>query len=595
MSWFSNLVETYDKCSELFAEVTEGDYLLPIGHMWAYTNVRITIDVNGCFLRAEKYESSIAIPCSLDSGGRSSNMSPHPLHDNLGYLAKDEEKFEKYMEQLEEWKGDNAKLNTVYKYIKGKTLIDDLENLDVETKKKLESKGDAFICFRVEVKGDQTPDLWKDRAISALWIDYYLNSQALAIKDICYITGELSQVAVKHPKGTNKKTHSAVLVSGTYANIRNNNSIGYVASQKGHAMLRYLIANQALKCDNQAIVAWTIGNDPNLPRPLEESQKYQLNIYDEQPKTGRDKEIEADGLLGKDYAKSVRNALLGMGDVGKLKKHKNKVAIIAVDAATTGRMSVTFYQELMEDEYLERIVEWHEKCCWYTWRDNISSPSADKIIEAIFGEVKGKSFDKIKKQALQRLLHNVFCNEPLNKSYVISATRSASNPLSCDDYKKWRKVVNVACALAKIYYSNKEGGFSLELETKRDDRDYLYGRLLAIAEAIEAHARYVQDKDRKDKNPTNAIRYMTAFASKPFRTWETIYKQLNPYIMRLNGAYWYQQQIDEIMSLFLPGEYEDNSSLNGKYLMGYSLQRRELYKQNKELEEDISNEPNQKD
>lgn len=72
------------------------------------------------------------------------------------------------------------------------------------------------------------------------------------------------------------------------------------------------------------------------------------------------------------------------------------------------------------------------------------------------------------------------------------------------------------------------------------------------------------------------IRYMSAFATKPFRTWEVIYRQLNPYIQRLNGAEWYQRELDEIMSLFAEGQYENDKPLNGKYLMGYSLQRRAL-------------------
>lgn len=121
----------------------------------------------------------------------------------------------------------------------------------------------------------------------------------------------------------------------------------------------------------------------------------------------------------------------------------------------------------------------------------------------------------------------------------------------------------------------------MELERKRSDRDYLYGRMLAIADKIESHARYLQDKKSDiEKRPTNAVRYMSAFATKPFRTWEVIYRQLNPYIQRLNGAEWYQRELDEIMSLFEEGQYENDKPLNGKYLMGYSLQRRALNSKN---------------
>ena len=124
----------------------------------------------------------------------------------------------------------------------------------------------------------------------------------------------------------------------------------------------------------------------------------------------------------------------------------------------------------------------------------------------------------------------------------------------------------------------------MDLEATRNDRDYLFGRLLAIADRLESRARYKQTgKDDTDKRPTNAVRYMTAFASKPMRTWNLIFTQLNPYIQRLNGAEWYQRQIDEIMGLFAPDDFNDKP-LGGKYLLGYSLQRKTLQTQNKKEE-----------
>ncbi len=126
----------------------------------------------------------------------------------------------------------------------------------------------------------------------------------------------------------------------------------------------------------------------------------------------------------------------------------------------------------------------------------------------------------------------------------------------------------------------------MELDAKCTDRSYLFGRLLALADRIESHARYIQTgKDDTEKRPTNAVRYMTAFSSKPLRTWTLIMKQLNPYIQRLDGAIWYQKQIDEIMSLFQYPEEVSDSALNGKYLLGYSLQRRAFFNDNQNEEE----------
>jgi CRISPR-associated protein Csd1 len=272
---------------------------------------------------------------------------------------------------------------------------------------------------------------------------------------------------------------------------------------------------------------------------------------------------------------------------------------MAVDAATTGRMAITFYQSLPQNEYLERITAWHESCCWWFWykgNEYISAPSVDKIIAAVYGEVKGKGFLKIRKQSRERLLYHIICGESLNYSWIKAAVTRTSNPFSYTkiddswDFWKWSEELAVACAIVRKFYIQKKEVFALELDRSYRDRSYLFGRLLAIADRLENHARYLQNRDnpKGDNRPTNAVRYMSAFASKPLRTWELIYKQLNPYIQRLDGAEWYQDQIDECMSLFSSEDICDKS-LNGKYLLGYSLQRRALKKKQEEELTDESN------
>jgi len=241
----------------------------------------------------------------------------------------------------------------------------------------------------------------------------------------------------------------------------------------------------------------------------------------------------------------------------------------------------------------------------------------------VYGETKEKSYKKIQKQAhkekqkqvydpiqrraRERILHHIVCGEPFDFGWVSAATYRVSNPFSYQkqeggwDKEKWENAMSVTCAIVRKYYIEKKEEFILELDTTLCDRDYLFGRLLAIADRLESHARYLQtkeddkekhetkkddteeddekkDEEEKDdeKRPTNAVRYMPAFAVKPLRTWKLIFDQLNPYIQRLDGAEWYQSQIDEIMSLFGSDDFKDRA-LDGKYLLGYSLQRRAIY------------------
>ena len=55
----------------------------------------------------------------------------------------------------------------------------------------------------------------------------------------------------------------------------------------------------------------------------------------------------------------------------------------------------------------------------------------------------------------------------------------------------------------------------MALQTDYNSRDYLYGRLLAVAEDIERLALYIAGEKRN----TTAQRYMQQFANRPFTTW----------------------------------------------------------------------------
>jgi CRISPR-associated protein Csd1 len=136
--------------------------------------------------------------------------------------------------------------------------------------------------------------------------------------------------------------------------------------------------------------------------------------------------------------------------------------------------------------------------------------------------------------------------------------------------------LEIACSLIKKYIKQqKKEEITMELEELRDDRDYLFGRLLAIADRIEQRAMYIADKS--DQRSTNALRLMNSFAVKPYSTWGVLWSQLNPYINQLQGAGYFVSVINEIMSLFKSGDYENNKPLSPLYLLGYSHQIRALF------------------
>ena len=162
------------------------------------------------------------------------------------------------------------------------------------------------------------------------------------------------------------------------------------------------------------------------------------------------------------------------------------------------------------------------------------------------------------------------------------AANRASHPMSFNDSNgkfnenDWKRSINITCALARKFYKQQKEEIQLELDISRTDRDYLFGRLLSIADKMEDYALYKSGV----KRPTNAVKLMSAFQVKPYSTWGQLYTQLIPYKNQLSGAYYYQSLIDEIMELFQNGDYENNSPLSPLYLLGYSAQNRALSKKN---------------
>ena len=48
--------------------------------------------------------------------------------------------------------------------------------------------------------------------------------------------------------------------------------------------------------------------------------------------------------------------------------------IVAFDAATTGRLAVTYYNEMKASDFFDRLKNWDETCCWKSSKFGISAP-----------------------------------------------------------------------------------------------------------------------------------------------------------------------------------------------------------------------------
>jgi len=642
---FQNLLETYEKCKDIegiqkegAGEQDERKTFLPIFHTTFKSQICITLDVEGIFIDATRDKDiTIIIPCTESSEGRSSGIAAHPLCDQLDYVSGiNSDKKAAYLEGLGKWEEQalgiaKNKLKAIYTYVSAGTMIGDLEtklifkDVEYDTQDGIQMLNDEKVRkigvrFIIAADGDKTlGKVWEDKELRQSWIDY-TKPQNDDLKDglFDYLCGvKVSQVASQHPKNINSATGNAKLFScndtsgytfrGRFANQNDAVIVDYEQSQKMHQTLRWLISNYGYNVDSQTIVAWAVDADTNPPVVPYENSFNMHNMWAgmESIKTDAEKLSEIETKVFADYSKKLRHLFQGYGKSDNIKKHAKKICIAVFDAATTGRMGLTFYQELSQDEYLENIVRWHEETSYYltAWRKESDekgkdkaipqhykgAPSHDDILFAVYGKPRGGNdagYNTLKKKVRKQMLECMFGNFTFSKSMVDMATVRASQPMSFTDSNgkfspsDWNRSISITCALARKYYKQqKKEEIALDLDTTRKDRDYLYGRLLAVADRLEQFAMYKADK--KDIRATNAVRLMAAFAVKPYHTWGILYTQLIPYINQLNGAGDYQSIIDEIM-VQLSEEYENNSPLTPLYLLGFSAQRRVFMTGNKQ-------------
>lgn len=603
MGFWQTLVDSYNKN----ADALKSRY--PISTTTISNNQNmiavIAIDGDGQFIKAEKIEvakndkktgkevvplQQICIPVSEESMKRSGKKTlekPHPIFDQYKYLTTSF-----YLSILEKFAKSSfatLQVRAVYQYIVKSTIEADLADIA--------PKNDTNIVFRVEIPGNPQANVWENEALFSAWNNYYLKSKEDTPR-LDYLTGQEQLPAISHPKKITSTSANAKLISnndntnftfrGKFNDSSEAVSIGYETSQKAHQFLRYLINDRGYYCGEQVILSFTVGSTEKIiPPPIEDRSILESfpEMHSQQTESDRDIALRAE--TGFDYGDALRKSLAGLGCGNALEQHE-KTVITALDAATTGRLSITFYRELDRNEYLERIADWHGGCKWkQKFRNNktekwvfyIGAPSVDKIIEAVYGKPRSgtdASYTKIKKSARERLLRCIFDGTFLPKDYVIAAARRASNPLGITkngkfDRNGFEKTLATTCALARKYYHEQEKEeYKLRLEHNRTDRNYLYGRLLGAADKLEEYALYKKDKDRI---VTAAIRHMQAFSQHPFRTWQTIHSCLNPYIKTVKGSIAFRE-IEAIKDQFVSvTDYENDTALNSTYLIGYYHER----------------------
>ncbi len=304
MNWIAELLDVYDKNQEKAGVMeADGTVLLPLYHTTAAAQITVTIDGDGNFLGADKVskeDKTTLIPVTDSSASRTNTPAPHPLCDNLKYLAwdyslyVDEKDCSKnhtmYMKQLKGWVESaysHPKVEAVYRYLQKNRLMKDLyENgvfeleedgtISVNAKIQDVDQKKAFVRFKIETgemlpedalkdeEGRMLPECWRDRSLQRRYVEYCSSMQDR--QGLSYLTGRQEWVSYLQPSKIRNDGDMAKLISsndtsgytfrGRFCDNEEAFAIGYEDSQKVHNALKWIIRKLGINYGSLYFVTW---------------------------------------------------------------------------------------------------------------------------------------------------------------------------------------------------------------------------------------------------------------------------------------------------------------------------------------------------
>ena len=577
MGLLQKAVETYEAMDHLVGVYQEGkEPLAPIGHIIANAKIEVTISKEGEFIKANKVDKKIIIPVSEGSAGRAGMVNrPHPLCDQVGYICgEDKEKSKLYIKQLRDWcdETDDEKLQAVCAYVAKETMQSDLLESGIITidKNKIKEEKDV-VCWRIVGTGGDGA-VWTDRELQREYAEYFQRNNVTADQQISMVSGVRGTEARIHLKGVVSLAGNAKIVSsndstnftyrGRFLSPEEAMSISYIDSQKAHNALKWIIANQKYQAGNRTFICWN-PQGAELPKPT-----IPVIFNENQPRNPSD------------YQKELKKVIKGYK---ACLPDGSDVVIASFEAATSGRLAVTYYNDLQGSDFLDRLQYWDETCCWFDIGWGTSSPSLYNIILYAFGTERGSDEkakveveDRIVGQHMQRLLICRLEKAAIPYDILRALVQRASMP-ECYNHRNRRALQFTACAVVRKYHKEKfKEEWEMALEPDKKDRSYQFGRLLAVLEKAE---RDTYDSD--EKREPNAVRMQSVFVQRPGYAAKIILDQIkNAYYPRLSvgSRMFYERLIGEIMQVISEfGDENYNKPLKETYVMGYYLQKNALY------------------
>lgn len=615
------------------------DKPMPPGHSKVKAHIEVTLDEDGNFICAVPLNFEVTVvPTTNASAGRTNGGAPHPLCDKLQYVAGDYDKYitgrksyfndhgkgknkqKGYLSLLTQWadySGDPM-LAAVKQYVEKRTLISDLitsgifqdtaDGLKWDVK---EEPRNAYVRWVVNIPGQMENKTWDNPVLVESWINFCLSHGEE--KGMCFVTGEEAVSYDNHPAQLRFSGDRAKLISSnddsgfTFRGLFRDSSeaclISWEASQKAHALLRWIIERQGIRNGSQAIAIWSTKHidTPDVFASTHDLVGDDCFFKFEPGNTVSD--------AGQDYAVRLRKKILGLQQccADQLKVQdigQDNIAVAIFDSPTSeknGRMAIMYYSETADSDFFVRVADYHTR---YAWEQRTGKwqyygvPSVMDITRVVcHGTLKRKDKDDTGrhwKSIVTKLLTTIIHGTPMPLEIVNAVCRQAVRPMGKEPWER-EAILRMACGLYNG--SIEQRRYDMALDRTITSRGYVFGRGLALIDQIESHAIATAGEGRK--RDTNAARLMTQYQQRPAATWQILNNKLGSYKDRLMraGRYgslvFYEREMAEILSQFSYGDFCSDAPLGPEFCLGYYCEKQFLWdhlrKENKDEIKEIEN------
>ena len=280
------------------------------------------------------------------------------------------------------------------------------------------------------------------------------------------------------------------------------------------------------------------------------------------------------------------------------------MSVDTADGADQGRLSVTYFSDLHENEYFANIKKWHMDGMWphkRYWKGTpylfYGAPSAFAIIRDAFG-IERKSpdgrggrlevDDKLTKRTMERLLPCITEGRRFPKDIMQAIVKNAGDPLRYSQDNHAKLIEDACSVIQRCRVDDGKENINMALQEELMDREYLFGRLLAVINRAETIVNYKKNHAERE---TNAFRLWSRYIKEPAKTFSILRKRINPYMRDLGS--WnrerFSMMIEDILAKLESIDAFTNKPLSETYLLGYYSQmdamRSKKEKENEENEE----------